>query len=381
MDCEHKTAPIDESGEYFAVGTPAMRDNSINYSEARRINRVTYEAWTRRLDPKHGDILLAREAPVGPVVRIPAEENVAPGQRTVLLRPDPSAVDSQFLYYYLISPIRQSDLQVNASGSTVPHLNVADVRAFPTPNVPNLPEQRAIAEVLGALDDKIAANERAQRLASQLARALFDRAAKLGVRHIVRDVTEIITRGVTPKYTEDGGITVLNQKCVRNQRVNLAPGRATLSSSTRDNKMLRLHDVLVNSTGFGTLGRAARWIRGMDATVDSHISIVRFDANLVDPVCAGFGLLRLEKQIESLAEGSTGQTELRRDLLAGLEILVPRSEEQQAVGAELATLDAHALALEEESHMLAKTRDSLLSLLMSGKVRVRDAEKVVEEAV
>lgn len=79
VDCEHKTAPIDDAGSYYAVGTPAMRGNAINYAEARRINQSTFSDWTRRLRPMRGDLLFAREAPVGPLVRIPDSENVAPG--------------------------------------------------------------------------------------------------------------------------------------------------------------------------------------------------------------------------------------------------------------------------------------------------------------
>jgi type I restriction enzyme S subunit len=157
VDCEHKTAPIDEGGRFFAVGTPAMKHNRIDYDEARRISKTTFEAWTCRISPQVGDLLLAREAPVGPVVKIPLEENVAPGQRTVLLRPDPGVVDSAFLFYLLTSPRQQELLQVKAAGSIVSHLNVADIRTFPV-ELPGLTEQRAIAEVLGALDDKIAAN-------------------------------------------------------------------------------------------------------------------------------------------------------------------------------------------------------------------------------
>jgi len=173
VDCLHKTAPINELGNYFAVGTPAMRGNSIDYSLARRIDDITFDEWTKRLRPRYGDLLLAREAPVGPVVRIPIEENVAPGQRTVLLRPDTAKVISDYLYYLLIAPEQQERLNQPVGGSTVAHLNVADVRSFRLPDVPSLMEQRRIAEVLGALDDKIESNQavitRAEQLIDEIA--------------------------------------------------------------------------------------------------------------------------------------------------------------------------------------------------------------------
>jgi type I restriction enzyme S subunit len=68
-------------------------------------------------------------------------------------------------------------------------------------------------------------------------------------------------------------------------------------------------------------------------------------------------------------------------LLAGLEIDVPDKAQQCSIGAELSALDELVLGLQQESDRLAATRDELLPLLMSGKIRVRDAEKVVEGVV
>ncbi len=89
VDCVNRTAPEDLDGEYFAVGTPAMRGNVVNLSEARTITKETFVKWTRRLVPEPGDLLLAREAPVGPVIRIPEGGRYAAGQRTTHLRANP----------------------------------------------------------------------------------------------------------------------------------------------------------------------------------------------------------------------------------------------------------------------------------------------------
>lgn len=383
VDCEHKTAPIDESGDYFAVGTPAMRDGEIDYSQARRVSHATFEAWTRRLRPQAGDLLFAREAPVGPIVRIPADENVAPGQRTVLLRPDRGQVDSNFLFYLLRSPFEQRRLQERAAGSTVAHLNVADVRAFELPTLPDIDQQCAIAEVLGALDDKIAANRKLAETADQLASSLFREAAALGsVELELREVAELITRGVAPKYTEDETeLLVLNQKCVRDQRVNLAPARRTLQTKVPLNKRLRVNDVLVNSTGAGTLGRVARWVSDIDATVDSHVSIVRFNSGQADPVCAGFAVLHAESVIEMMGEGSTGQTELSRDQLGKLRLRFVAREREAEVAAKLDALTTTSVTHLAENDNLTTLRDTLLPRLMSGELRVRDAERELEAAL
>jgi len=69
IDCEHKTAPKAKSEDKYAysIGTPALRLNYINLDEAKPVDLATYREWTKRSEPTQGDIILAREAPVGGV--------------------------------------------------------------------------------------------------------------------------------------------------------------------------------------------------------------------------------------------------------------------------------------------------------------------------
>lgn len=375
VDCEHKTAPSTPNGQYFAVGTPAMRGNSINYAQARPISAETFQEWTRRLKPKAGDILFAREAPVGPVVQIPAKENVAPGQRTVLIRPGEN-VHGDYLFYILTTPWMQRHVNAVAAGSTVPHLNVSDIRSLPLGELPDLDAQRSVSSVLRSLDDKIAANNDVVQRAKALATALVRMNSEGSSRNLLRDVTTLISRGVTPRYDDAGGYVVLNQKCIRNSQVNITPSRTMKTLPKNNEKILRRNDVLVNSTGQGTLGRIARWISSeIDVSVDTHISIVRFNPELADPAFAGTVLATMERRVEDLAEGSTGQTELKRDLLGSLDLNLPPLDVQRQVGHLIMLLDDVCQARVEENASLAKTRDELLPLLMNGKISVREAEQ------
>src|SRR6185437_8740983 len=123
---------------------------------------------------------------------------------------------------------------------------------------------------------------------------------------------------------------------------------------------LRPDDVLVNSTGIGTLGRVARWTGKESCTVDSHVTIVRFDPAKVDPVCAGFAMLGAETEIESLGQGSTGQTELGRAQLSSLQITVPSKERAAELRPLLDVLENRGDSALEESTSLAQLRDGLL---------------------
>lgn len=104
--------------------------------------------------------------------------------------------------------------------------------------------------------------------------------------------------------------------------------------------MLQNGDVLVNSTGVGTLGRVAQ-IEDLSepSTVDSHITILRPNPQKIFPQYFGLAIRSFEKDIEALGEGSTGQTELARARLAAFIIPIPPLSEQRAIAHILGTLD------------------------------------------
>jgi len=133
-------------------------------------------------------------------------------------------------------------------------------------------------------------------------------------------VCEFINRGVSPKYLDDGGIAVLNQKCVRDHEVNYAHGRRhdCAAKEVAPERLVRAGDVLVNSTGTGTLGRVAqlREAPTEQTTVDSHVTVVRPIPTLFHPEFFGYAMIAIEEQLQAGVEGCGGQTALSRPQLA-----------------------------------------------------------------
>tara|TARA_R110001583_G_scaffold26533_16_gene95575 strand:+ start:15548 stop:16780 length:1233 start_codon:yes stop_codon:yes gene_type:complete len=133
------------------------------------------------------------------------------------------------------------------------------------------------------------------------------------------DVCEIIKRGVGPKYLEEGGICVINQKCIRDHIINytLARRHNLEIKKVNEERYVQIGDVLVNSTGTGTLGRVAqvRDIPIEPTTVDTHVTIVRPKKGLFHNDFFGYMLIKIEEEITSAGEGASGQTELARTKL------------------------------------------------------------------
>lgn len=154
------------------------------------------------------------------------------------------------------------------------------------------------------------------------------------------EITSYISRGITPSYC-DTGLTIINQKCIRNGVVDFSQVKYTdPQKKIPSDKILQDRDILINSTGTGTLGRVSIYHQiGQQCTVDSHVTIVRSSKD-IDATFLGYNLINQQYNIESLATGSTGQTELPRARLASeIEILLPPLDEQRRIAGILGSLD------------------------------------------
>ena len=168
VDCEHKTAPTQETG-YPSIRTPNIGRGRLILDGVNRVSEETYREWSKRAIPQADDLILAREAPVGNVAIIPKNLKVCLGQRTVLIRPDKNKVCPMFLVYFMLGDEIQSRFLGHSTGATVRHLNMRDIRNLDLPKLPSLPTQRKIAAVLSAYDDLIENNTRRIEILEEIA--------------------------------------------------------------------------------------------------------------------------------------------------------------------------------------------------------------------
>lgn len=164
------------------------------------------------------------------------------------------------------------------------------------------------------------------------------------------EVCNYIARGISPRYVTSGGVFVLNQKCIRNHDISYAEAKRHDShlKSFSNEKLIQIGDVLVNSTGVGTLGRVAQ-VKSIEVptVVDSHITIVRPFKNIFDAHFFGWAMIFVEDLIKEMGAGTSGQTELSRTTLKEIEISYPTSlKEQKSIAANLSELSTQTRKLE-----------------------------------
>ncbi len=172
IDCEHRTPPAVEHG-YPYVAIPQVKDGRINLNGVRRITREHFDEWTRKADPESFDVVLSRRCNPGETGFVSEGLKFALGQNLVLLRSDGKKTFKPFLRWLVRGPQwwDQISMYINV-GAVFDSLKCADIPDFRLP-IPPLYEQRAIAHILGTLDDKIELNRRMNETLEAMARALF----------------------------------------------------------------------------------------------------------------------------------------------------------------------------------------------------------------
>jgi len=249
---------------------------------------------------------------------------------------DSKVLRQDYLDYFVLG--MNDQIYAAARGTAQKNLDVPAFRQMKISYPASLDKQKEIVEKLDKIFVEIDLLEKNFALleslinecdASILGRPLnFNDQEQEGYRTSTLDgVTELISRGISPTYLDTGQTVVLNQRCIRNGRVDLDFSRRHNGKTKRVNetKLLQNGDGLINSTGVGTLGRTAlfNFLETGEFTVDSHVTIVRPDNKILDSDYFGLVLRALENTFVSLSTGTSGQTELPREAIKDTVITFP----------------------------------------------------------
>lgn len=166
-----------------------------------------------------------------------------------------------------------------------------------------------------------------------------------------------VFRGKSPKYSENSTKYILNQKCNRWNSIEIEHARKVDDSwinSVKDIFLTKEHDILINSTGEGTIGRASYINKNFSGLLyDSHILLLRLNNKLIDSLYFIYffnSLLGQEQVNEIKSAQSTKQTELGINNLLKINFPLPPLEKQKEIVAYITNLKNKIKKL----HILAK---------------------------
>ena len=414
-DCDHRTPPAADSG-YPYVAIPQLKEGRLALADARRISPEHFADWTRKAKPQHHDVILSRRCNPGETAFVPAGLECALGQNLVLLRSDGTKVFPPFLRWLLNGPDwwEQVGTFVNV-GAIFNSLKCADIPNFKMP-LPPLAEQKAIAAVLGALDDKIELNRRMNATLEAMAQALFQSwfvdfdpvRAKLDGRQppglgpataalfpttfqdseaghipkgwIIQPVGEVVdcVGGGTPstaepKYWEGGTHHWTTPKDFSSLQ---APVLLDTDRKLTDAGIAKISSGLLPA---GTLLLSSRAPVGYLAIAAMPVAINQgFIALKCNERASNFFMLNWCQtnmaEIESRATGTTF-AEISKQNFRPIRVVLPPKDLMAAFTSKVAPLYAEITANLHQSRTLATLRDTLLPKLLSGELSVVATDK------
>jgi type I restriction enzyme S subunit len=304
----------------------------------------------------------------------------------IRFRPTTSETNSRFLSLYFRTRLFRRTLSQDGTGTNINNLNQPILERMDVPCPAKIVQER-IVDAAGAYDDLIENNRRRIGLLEEAARMLYREWFVYfrfpGHEHVkitnglpdgwerrsIGEMTDFLGRGISPSYDDEAEFFVVNQKCVRDRMLSMSPARRQKKEFPAK-KSLQFLDVLINSTGTGTLGRVAQcWFEPSSTTFDSHVTVARANGT-VDPYWFGYSLLELESVFEGMGDGATNQKELGQTRIASTHVITPPLGLQKNFGLFGRDSSRQIQVLVEQNEKLAQARDLLLPRLMNGEIAV-----------
>jgi type I restriction enzyme S subunit len=412
IDCDHRTPPASDAG-YPYVAIPQLRNGRIDLSEARRISREHFVDWTRKAMPAANDVVLSRRCNPGETAFVPPELEFALGQNLVLLRADGVKVYPPFLRWLVQGPEwwKQIGKFLNV-GAVFDSLRCADVPNFEL-RIPPMPEQRAIAHILGTLDDKIELNRRMNETLEAMAWAFFKswfvdfdpvRAKAEGrdpglpkpLADFFPDSFEDSELGEIPKGWEIGTLGDIADHPRRGVRPNdIEPTIPYIALEHMPRRCIALSDW---GAADGLESNKFKFKKGEILFGKLRPYFHKVGVAPVDGVCStdivvvtprkeewfGFvlGHISSDTFVEYTNAGSSGTRMPRTSWseMARYRVVVPPESVNKALTLQIRPVVDHIIASIHESRTLAALRDALLPKLISGELRLKATNNQLQSA-
>lgn len=375
--------------DYSDGGVPVVMpknlvDGHISEDSIARVSMSHVDRLSRH-KIEVGDILYSRRGDVGRCAfATEVEQGWLCGTGCLRVTIDQSKAIPKFIFYQLQKAETIGWVEKHAVGSTMLNLNTSILGSVPI-ELPSMAEQQMIVHVLSAYDDLIENNQKQIKLLEEAAQRLYkewfvdlrfpghettpivDGIPQGWERMVLSEVTSVLKRGISPKYSDNGKYSVINQKCIRSSIMDISESRRQEKEYV-PTLNLQDSDTVICSTGTGTLGRVGRVYGDYpNTTFDSHVTLVRAKEN---PNYIYHVVKSQQEYLMGMGRGSTNQQELYRDVIERLVVLCPSQDILLKADRVLNAIHCKIKAVYLQNNLLVESRDRLLPKLMSGELEV-----------
>jgi type I restriction enzyme S subunit len=375
-----------KQSEHGRPGLPVLRvgevlDGRIDPKFEDFVSNVYRPAMGQKIS-RPGDVVLTTKGTVGRVVTMPANSpEFVYSPQVCFFRPQlDGPLMNRYLYYWFKSEQFWSQAR-SLKGQTdmADYINLADIKSLRI-SLPPIRRQQAIAAVLGALDDKIALNDRIAATSHELAELLYEDATRDAPEVPLSSVVEPILGGTPDRAVSaywGSGNPWASAKDVAGSRfgILLATEEQITDLAVAQTKAKPVSKGSVILTARGTVGAVAR----VGQPTSFNQSCYAFTPEQLPPTVLYLTIYSASLRMLDVAHGTVFSTVTMKTFD---HIYVPSlgATELKSLEGRISPLLDTVEGRVRESQTLAELRDTLLPGLMSGEIRVRDAERIAEEA-
>jgi type I restriction enzyme S subunit len=287
----------------------------------------------------------------------------------------PEIIDQRYLFYVLIQPDYQQQLVAASTGSAnQANISIKQIVDLSIP-IPSISEQRAIAGMLGALDDKIELNRRMNRTLESMARAVFrqwfveDKKSSNWEEKSLDEIADFLNGLALQKFPAnevEGYLPVIK---IAQLRTNNTESADRASTDIPPQYVIEDGDILFSWSGSLTV---VAWCGGKGA-LNQHL--FKVTSEKYPKWFYYYWTKHHLADFQEIAAGkATTMGHIQRHHLSDAKALVPSDKELQKMDKVMSPILDKIINNEKESRTLGSLRDSLLPKLMRGEVRVKDVE-------
>ena len=268
----------------------------------------------------------------------------------------------EYLYYFL----EYYDMSKIISGTAQPQITITGLKKVKV-KLYSINKQEKIVNELNKINKLIELKERQLEELQKLIKSQFvEMFGDIKIKEKVKNVSVYFSRGKTPNYVEKSNIKVISQACIywdefKYEKAKYQDENKALKSLE---KTIENGDVLITSTGTGTLGRCNVYYgEEHKYMADSHVSILRFNYKEMNPIFFKYYFMQEKVQKELYAEcvnGSTNQIELSKDRFLNFRILIPEITLQNQFSEIVKQIDKQKFEIEKSLKETQELYESLM---------------------
>lgn len=338
-----------DSPKFYDEGYPLITSKNItsgylDFKNVKYISKEDFDNINKRSLVEIGDVVFAMIGTIGSPVVVDTTEPFAIKNIALFKFSNNKRLINKYLKELLKFEIVTEQIDYLKKGSNRNFVSLTILRNILIPLPPLNIQQKIVSEIEEIEKMEKNNNSKIKELTSYLIKPQYFEYPEQRIDRI----TTMVQRGKSAKYGKSKIQIIKSGQARGYMEFDFSQRHYVSENYVSDERKLVKGDLLINSSGVGTAGRVTLFNLDGDFVVDSHVTIVRFNKELVNPKYALYSFVNIGfKTIEKMATGQSGQIELALSIINNMRIPVPPIETQNKIVGEIEAIETEIASLKD----------------------------------